>query len=71
MGKSMISWGYTNCDGPLVETIGITTRHHLGVGEALVCRMTAPNRHRERFRYSERPRLTRAAKRRAGAWIFV
>ena len=35
MGKSMISWGYTNCDGPLVETIGITTRHHLGVGEAL------------------------------------
>ena len=30
------------------------------VTEASICRLRSPNRHRERFRYSERPRLTRA-----------
>jgi hypothetical protein len=35
-------------------------RHHLMVGEASVCRSSAPSRHRERFRYSERPVSPRA-----------
>ena len=39
------------------------------VGEASVCRLSAPSRHRERFRYSERP-VSPRAERRAGACIF-
>ena len=33
----------------------IITRHHMMVAEASICRLSAPSRHRERFRYSERP----------------
>ena len=41
-------------------TIDITTRHHMMVAEASVCLSSAPSRHRERFRYSERPVITSA-----------
>ena len=42
------------------STIDITTRHHLIVEGASVCRLIALNRHRDRCRYAERPRLTGA-----------
>ena len=39
------------------------------VGKASVCRLSAPSRHHERFRYSKRP-VSPAQRRRAGACIF-